>query len=329
VSSQLDFAAAELPGAGRPEVARRDLAIIIVSYNCAAWLGPCLTSVYEHAGDVDLDVVVVDNNSTDGSPELVERQFPQARVLRCENRGFAAGNNAGLKSVQAPFVLFLNPDTEVLAGTFGELLDEMDARPDVGLLGCRHLTPTGETQPTIRRFPAPIRSFCEALGSERWPLDASWLGERVLNAGPYDRETYCDWPAGSFMLGRRDAVLDAGLMDERYFLYCEEPDLCLRLKRRGWRACYVPTMTILHHIGKAGWNERLVAQRAYSRRLYIKKNMSPLRGRLALLALIFGYMLRTVYVGGEPAVAAAHKACARAAVRTLLGRMPPPFAAPA
>lgn len=305
----------------------RELAVVIVSYNCARWLRPCLTSVFEHSGGVALDVVVVDNKSTDGSAELVEREFPQARVLRCENRGFAAGNNAGLRTVQAPFVLFLNPDTEVLAGTFAELLDELERRPSVGLLGCRHLTPAGNVQPTIRRFPAPIRSLCEALGSERWPWSASWVGERVLNPDVYERETYCDWPAGSFMLARTEAVVDAGMMDERYFLYCEEADLCLRLKSRGWRVCYLPMMTILHHAGKAGWNERLVAQRAYARRQYIMKNMSPLRARLALLALIFGYMLRAVYVSTDRALVSPRRACARAAIQTLLGRLPPPFVA--
>jgi hypothetical protein len=306
----------------------RELAVIIVSYNCAEWLRPCLTSVYDHAGDAELDVVVVDNDSTDGSAELVEREFPQARVLRGQNCGFAAGNNAGLRTATAPFVLFLNADTEVLDGTLGELLDELEARPSVGLVGCRHITPSGTIQPTMRRFPAAIRYFCEALGSERWPFRASWLGERVLTPEAYDHETSCDWTAGSFMLARRNAVLAVGLMDERYFLYCEESDLCLRLKRRGWEVRHLPTMTILHHIGKAGWNERLVAQNAYARRQYIMKNMSPVHGRLALFALLFGYVLRAGFMTSDQALRRTRRTCARAAIRTLLGRVPPPFAAP-
>ena len=115
--------------------------MIVVSYNSSRWLGPCLGSVYAHAGDVTLDVVVVDNESSDGSAELVEREFPAARVVRSVNGGFAYGNNRGLETVSASFVLLLNPDTEVLEGSFGELVGLMESNPAIGLLGCRTLTP--------------------------------------------------------------------------------------------------------------------------------------------------------------------------------------------
>jgi len=296
-----------------------DLAVIIVSYNSAHWLAPCLESVYAHAGGATLDVIVVDNESTDGSAELVEREFPEARVLRRENRGFAFGNNQGLLSADAPFVLFLNADTEILDGTFAGLLQQMRARPAVGLVGCRQLTPDGDVYPTIRRFPNAARLFFEALGSERFPFRAGWLGERELDLSVYENEVECDWTSGSFMLARREAVVGAGLMDERFFMYCEEPDLCLRIRRAGWRVRHLPSMTILHHAGKAGWNPRFVAQDAYARRQYMQKHFAPVHRALALSAFALGHGIRAAL--GSPE----RRLSSRAALRTLAGLEPPPF----
>ena len=305
-----------------------DLAIIIVSYNSARWLVPCLSSVYANAGDAELDVIVVDNESVDGSAELVEREFPEARVLRCENHGFAYGNNRGILAADAPFLLFLNADTEILDGTLSGLLEELRLRPSVGLVGCRQLTSDGDVYPTIRRFPNAARLFFEALGSEHLPFRAGWLGERELDLAVYDREVECDWTSGSFMLARREAVLGAGLMDERFFMYCEEPDLCLRIKRGGWSVRHLPAMTILHHAGKAGWNPRLVAQDAYARRQYMQKHFSPVHRALGLSAFALGHVARAALGSREPAGRRERKLASRSALRTLAGLQPPPFGEP-
>jgi N-acetylglucosaminyl-diphospho-decaprenol L-rhamnosyltransferase len=286
---------------------------------------PCLDSVYAHAGDCELDVIVVDNASTDGSAELVEREFPGARVVRNENRGFAHANNRGLEVADAPYTLFLNPDAEIRTGTFSDLLDMLRARPSVGLVGCRQLTDDGTLYPTIRRFPTPLRQLSEALGSERLPFRASWTGQRERDPSAYERETPCDWVSGSFMLARREAVDQAGLMDERYFLYCEETDLCAEIAAAGWEVRYVPDMTILHYWGKNGHNARLVAQEAYSYRQYFYKHHGPVRRRLSAAALALFYARRAVTPGRRDSDAGSQRAAARAGLRTLLGTAPPPF----
>ena len=302
-----------------------DLAVVIVSHNSAFWLKPCLTTLYERAGEIELDVVVADNESSDGSAELVERLFPEARVLRCANRGFAYGNNRALATVTAPYVLFLNADTEILTGTLAGLLEELRRRPEVGLVGVRQLDPQGKVYPTIRRFPTATRLFFEAIGSERFPFRARWLGERELDLRVYDSEVECDWTSGSFMLARREALLGAGSMDERFFMYCEEPDLCLRIKRGGWQVRHLPTMTILHHAGRAGWSTRLVAQDAYARRLYIAKHFSRLRGAAAIGAFALGHLLRACYGAKEKQERRERRAASVGALRTLFGLDPPPF----
>ena len=195
----------------------------------------------------------------------------------------------------------------------------------MGLLGCRQLTSDGTLYPTIRRFPTPVRQLCEALGSERLPVRPSWTGQRELDRAAYDRETRCDWVSGSFMLARREAVVQAGLMDERYFLYCEETDLCAAITAAGWEIHYLPEMTILHHWGKNGHNPRLVAQEAYSYRQYFYKHEGPVRRKFSVAALGLFYVRRSIGAAGHDPDAKTQRVAARAGLRTLFGAAPAPF----
>ena len=151
------------------------------------------------------------------------------------------------------------------------------------------------------------------------------MGERELDPAAYDRETACDWVSGSFMLARSEAVRAVGLMDERYFLYCEEPDLCKSLKAAGWEVRYLPDMTILHYWGKEGPNARLSAQLAYARRQYLFKHHRTLSRWLTTLALALHYARgATIPLGGGAAVRA-RRVASRSALWTLLGLAPAPF----
>src|SRR5262249_7137450 len=184
-----------------------DLAVIVVSHDQGRWLARCLPSLREHAEGLDLDVVVVDNGPSGDVGEL-----EGARVLRTENRGFAAANNAGLAEIDARWVLFLNPDTELLEGSLADLLD---AREDVGGVGVPQVEATGELTRTMRRFPSGSRALGDALGLERLPGRPDWLGERELRLDRYDREFEGDWTIGSFLLARREALDRVGGFDER------------------------------------------------------------------------------------------------------------------
>jgi N-acetylglucosaminyl-diphospho-decaprenol L-rhamnosyltransferase len=304
-----------------------DLAIIIISTNEARWLGPCLSTVFAHAGGARLDVVVVDNSSTDGTRELVESQFPEARVVSSANHGFGHANNRGALTCSARYVLFLNPDTEVVAGTFGELVAAMDERPDVGLIGARQITADGELWPTIRRFPSFLRALSEALGSEKWPFAASWCGERELDLTRYDQELECDWTSGSFMLVRREALLSGGYFDERLFIYSEDPDIALRIKKAGWQVRHMPTMTIIHHAAKGGVRPKMVAQDAFSRLQYARKHFSPTYRWLYMTAVALRHVVRGLLPPRDEYRAGRRKA-ARVALSTLAGRTSPPFGHP-
>jgi GT2 family glycosyltransferase len=303
-----------------------DLAVIVVSTNEANWLEPCLRTVFEHAGPITLDVIVVDNASCDGTRELVESRFPQARVVASENRGFSHANNRAAMATDARHVLLLNPDTEIVEGTLAGLLAELERRPRVGFVGVRQLTSDGTLWPTIRYFPSPTRALCEALGSERWPVRRRWMGERELDTARYDQEVDCDWSTGAFMLVRREALLGAGLLDERFFMYSDEPDLCLRLKRAGWQVRHLPCLTIIHHANKGGVRPRMVAQDAYTRLLYARKHFGPARRGAYVGAVALRHAMRAALARGPDAPA--RRAASARALRTLAGTVDPPFGAP-
>ncbi len=265
--------------------------MVIVSHNSKRWLKAALTSVASHLGTLAVDTVVVDNGS-DGAAEYAERELPGVRSLRCPNRGFGHANNWARGTVDAPFVLFLNPDTEVLAGEFSHLVAVLARHEHVGLLGVRQLHADGSVAPTIRRFPSISHNLAEAVGVGGVPVARRFLGERVFEYDRYRRETICDWVSGSFMLARREALDQIDWFDERFFLFSEETDLCWRLGQAGWSVLYVPDMTIRHYESDAKENPWLEAQLTYSRLQFARKHFSQ-AGQIAYrLALVFRYALR-------------------------------------
>jgi N-acetylglucosaminyl-diphospho-decaprenol L-rhamnosyltransferase len=293
--------------------------VIIVSFNGKRWLDAALTTLFERAGDIDLDVLVVDNGE-DGSAAYIEERFPAVRTLRCENRGFGHANNRGLETADARYVLFLNPDTEVLEGTLAELIAALDRRPEVGLAGARQLDSQGALGFSIRRFPSTANMLAEALWVERVPGLRRLLGERDLDPHHYARETACDWTSGSFMIARREALPAAGF-DERFFLFSEETDLCRQIKRAGWEVAHLPQLTIRHYEHEGGLAPRLEAQTAYARLQFARKHFAhpgPYRWAMALR-----YALRV----GAFSLLGDHKReqleAARAALATTLSQRPP------
>jgi N-acetylglucosaminyl-diphospho-decaprenol L-rhamnosyltransferase len=253
------------------DAAMHDVCAIIVSHNGKRWLDTALSSLYAHAGEIDLDVVLVDNGEDDSAAHVAER-FPEVRTVCCENRGFGHANNRGLEIAEARYVLFINPDTEVLDGDLSGLVAELDRQPQVGLAGARQLRADGSLAPSIRRFPSALHMLGEALGVERIPGVRRFLGERELNPREYERQRPCDWTSGSFMLVRQAALEDVGRFDERFFLYVEETDLCWRLKRADWEVVHLPQMTICHFEDERRTSAALEAQAAYARMQFARKH---------------------------------------------------------
>ena len=304
-----------------------DLAIITVSTNESGWIRAMLPTLFAHMGDVRSDVVVVDNDSQDGIADMVASEFPGVRVAWSANHGYGHAINRGVMTCNARYILFLNPDTEILEGSFADLVCGMDQEPSVGLVGCRQIDRNGRLDPTIRYFPNAPRALGDALSAERLgERRPRWLGEREIDPRAYEREVSCDWTVGSFMLVRREALESAGYFDERFFMYSDEIDLCRRIKMAGWEIRHLPQMTILHHDGKAGVKPHIESLGAVTRVMYARKYFSPAHRTGFVAAVLLRHALRTGYAGrGE--IGRLKRVASREAVATLVGRRPVPFAA--
>jgi UDP-glucose 4-epimerase len=243
---------------------RPDLTVIVVTHNGREMALATLRSARARLGDVSCEWMVVDNASADGTPDAIEREFPDVRVFRRPNRGFAAGNNVALRDAAGRYVLLLNPDVEIESGTLADLVAALDRRPRVGIASVPTLATDGRLLATIRRFPTPARSLGEALGGSRVPL-LRGLCEQDDDFRRYFDERSVDWLVGSFLMARRTAIDEVGPLDEGFFLYAEETDWCRRFRQHGWDVRHLPLMTITHHEGDSA-RPALVAQLGYSRR---------------------------------------------------------------
>lgn len=235
------------------------LSILIVSWNVRDLLRRCLMSLRQYpAMGYTQQVMVVDNASADGTPEMLKAEFPEVILIaNATNRGFTGGNNDGLAHLQptersaADFVLLLNPDTEVTAGALNALLDYAQTHTDVGLVGPQLCYPDGGVQSSRRRFPTLITGLFESTWLQ------SWLPRAVLNRfymrDSGDGETVdADWVVGAAMLVRQNVIDQVGGLDEQnFFMYSEETDWCRRIKQAGWRVVYHPASVVIHYEGQS------------------------------------------------------------------------------
>lgn len=220
------------------------LSIVIVNWNTQELLAACLTSVARAASGLPFETIVVDNGSTDGSQARLRRDFPWVRLIaNPDNRGFAAATNQGIRASTGRWVLLLNSDTVVQPGALDALVHFLDARPQAGAAGARLLNGDGSLQPSAHPMLTPGREFWSLLFLERlWPR-ARYRQERWDCATPRRVEAL----KGACLLLRRAALDQVGLLDERYFLYTEEVDLCRRLSQAAWELWYVPQAAVMHY----------------------------------------------------------------------------------
>jgi len=244
---------------------KADFSIIIVSFNTRQLLKECLDSVYASLAESTLvsEVIVVDNASRDGSAAMVRKHFPQVRLIaNQENRGFAAANNQALRALgygtedtphpQPPeYVILLNPDTIVGGSALTTLVRFMDENPRAGACGARLLHSDGSFQHSAFAFPTLLQVFLDFF-----PINYRLTDSRVN--GRYPRHLYqagepfpIDHPLGATLMVRREAIEQVGLLDEQFFIYCEEIDWCLRIKAAGWGIWCVPEAEIVHHVARS------------------------------------------------------------------------------
>jgi N-acetylglucosaminyl-diphospho-decaprenol L-rhamnosyltransferase len=246
----------------RPADPSPDLEVVIVSHGAEALLRRCLASLRAHPPrEATMRVTVVDSGSTDGTPDAVEREFPEVRLERRANIGFSAANNVVLRESEATAVLLLNPDTEIYAGTLDACLGRLAADPAIGMVGAKLVREDGELDHACKRsFPTPLAALAHFTGIGRGTEAGASLSQyRATHLGD-DEPGEVDAINGAFMLCRSEAVAQVGLLDEGYWLYMEDLDWCHRFWDAGWKVFYEPAAVALHVKGGSSAKRRAPRQ---------------------------------------------------------------------
>ena len=237
-----------------------DLTVTVVSWNTKALLRACLCALQDAPLQIRLEIHVVDNASSDSSVEMVQQEFPHVCLLaNQENMGFARANNQSWQEAQGRYWMLLNSDTEVKPGALDALVNFMDCHPKVGLATARLVSPNGAPQHCAQAIPCICNTLAEASRLHKL-LPASVRGRMFL--GPYwtyDKNIQVGWAWGTALIARREAVENVGPLSEVFFMYGEDLEWCLRMRRHGWEIWYCHEAEVLHHGGQSSaqrWDDR-------------------------------------------------------------------------
>ena len=267
-----------------------DISVVILSWNDKQYLEVCLRSLLDARLSRTMEIIVVDNASTDGSPEMVEALFPAVKIIRnAENLGFSKGNNVGVKASRGKYVYLLNSDVKVFVGCLDALADYLDQNPRVGMVGPKILNRDLTHQSSCRRFPTLWNNFCEVAG-----LAKVFAGSRIFSGEHMfyfkgHRLMDVDVLVGCFWTIRREAVNEFGLLDEGFFMFAEDLDWCKRFWEAGWRVVFYPEAQAIHYRGGSSTKKdavwlALTQQRSVLR--YWKKHYSAAAG-FGIRCLVF------------------------------------------
>jgi GT2 family glycosyltransferase len=274
-----------------------DISVVIVGWNAKPYLELCLASLAKTPPRRSMEVLVVDNASTDDSVDMVETKFPWVKLIKSsENLGFAKGNNMAIRQCQGRYIALVNPDVIVFPGCLDALADFLDENPKVGNVGPRVLNPDLSMQSTCRRFPTLWNNFCSATGlSTRFKNSRLFAGEHMLYF-PHDRTLTVDVLVGCFSMIPREALDAVGLLDEVLFMYGDDVDWCRRARNAGWQVVFYPGAQAIHDRGKitAPYPVRFAVAQQRSILYYWSKHHGFL-GSLGIRSIIlFHHLMRYV-----------------------------------
>jgi GT2 family glycosyltransferase len=268
-----------------------DVSIIIVSWNAKKYLLNCLNSLIQRQKEYSQELIVVDNASSDGSAELVEKDFPQVKLIRNEeNLGFAKANNIGIRASTGRYICLINSDVVVLDNCVKLMIEFMDQHLKAGMGGPRVLNPDRTLQVSCRHFPSIWNNLCQAIALNKVFPKSVFFSEPFMNCWNHDSVRSVDVLTGCFWLVRRKALDDVGLLDEDFFFYGEDIDWCKRFNDTGWEVRFYPAAEAIHFGGASSSNAPI--------RFYLEMQKADLNywrkhhGRLGQLAYWIIIMLR-------------------------------------
>jgi N-acetylglucosaminyl-diphospho-decaprenol L-rhamnosyltransferase len=283
--------------------------VVVVSYNSEAHLRARVEPLSSAPG---LNVIVVDSASRDGTLASIQ-DLPVITVALEDNRGFAHACNIGWRRGEAPFVLFLNPDATIHVDDIGRLVVALE-KPHVGAAAPRIVGPTGTLEYSLRRFPRLRTTYAQALFLHRFFPRASWSDELIRAKEAYEQPSSPEWVSGACVLVRRRALEEIGGFDEGFFLYCEDIDLCKRLRGTGLDIRFVPEATAVHEGGASAPRASLLPVLAASRARYAQLHQPRPVALLERLGIALGAVTHAVASRGGLAARTGHLRAVRAAV---------------
>jgi N-acetylglucosaminyl-diphospho-decaprenol L-rhamnosyltransferase len=264
--------------------AETDVAVVVVTYDSLPWIEQCLESVR------GVPTVVVDNGSSDATVAFVRDRFPEVRLIESENRGLAAGWNIGLRGTDSRYVLFLNADAWLVGDALSRLVEAGDERPRAAVVGPRLSNTDGTLQRSVRGFPTLWRLATEYFFLRKLAPRTAALNAFYAGGFGHDEVREVEVVMGSCMLVRRDAVREAGVLDEDFFIFSEETDWCYRFREAGWQVVFFPGAECVH-VGGASHGGRLYRENLRGHLRFIAKHRGVRPAsharRLLLVALRF------------------------------------------
>ncbi len=255
-----------------------DLSVTICSWNTQGDLRACLQSLAEVRDECSFEVIVIDNASHDGSPDMVEAEFPWVRLFRMkENLGFTGGHNYAMEQRKGRHAFLLNSDATVLPGCLKTLLEFADATPKAGIIGPKILNPDGSLQLSCRTFPNPMAAlFRNTIIGKLFPNNR-FTREYLMADWSHDQSRTVDWVSGAAMLATESLMEKIGFMDPAFFMYCEDVDWCWRAWQAGYEVIYLPQAVCTHAIGRSTDKaaNKMIVRFHRSMLYFYKKNMLP------------------------------------------------------
>lgn len=279
------------------ELLRRCLHSIHASVSTSHRLSGQVASDQQLATSFQVEVIVVDNASSDGSAAMIEEESPQVRLIaNSENLGFTVGNNQGIAASRGRYILLLNPDTEIVGHALTMMVEYMDDHPQVGALGPQLLNPDGSIQPSRRRFPTMATAFLESTTLQQWLPRNRVTRHYYMTDRPDNEVQEVDWVTGACLLARREAIEEVGLLDESFFMYSEELDWCRRIKAQGWKVIYLPSARVIHHGAQSSEQvksfQHIQFQRSKTR--YFRKHHGSWQAEVLRLFILATYLYQLI-----------------------------------
>jgi len=266
-----------------------EISVVIVGWNAKHYLELCLDSLVKSPPRRNVEVLVVDNASSDGSAEMIEAKYPWVKLIKSgENLGFAKGNNVAIRQTTGRYIALVNPDVIVFPGCLDALADFLDKNPKVGNVGPRVLNPDMSMQSTCRRFPSLWNNFCSATRLESTFKGIPFFAGEHMFYFAHDRTLAVDVLVGCFSMIRRETFDQVGLLDEGLFMYGDDVDWCRRARNGGWQVVFHPDGQAIHDRGKitAPYPVRFAVAQQRSVLYYWKKHHS-IFGVLGIRSIMF------------------------------------------